>query len=228
MNEKVDFDEYADNYEKLLQDQLGFFSNDRDYFSAYKVNILKNTCKKYDINPSAILEFGCGIGLNLPFLQQYFSNSDIYASDISEKSLKYIKQNNERIICVQNKALEQNKYDLILVANVFHHIAPAQRKEVVNRLFNLLNQNGIICVFEHNPYNPITRHMVNTCPFDEDAVLLTKRGLEKTLLQHGYAKIVDAGYCLFFPEKLKKIAFLESFLKKIPLGGQHYICVKST
>ncbi len=228
MNKKVDFDEYADNYEKLLQDQLAFFSNDRDYFSAYKVNILQNICKKHDINPSAILEFGSGIGLNLPFLQQNFPNSDVYASDISEKSMDYIKQNYEGIICVQDKELEQNKYDLIFVAGVFHHIAPELRRDVVKRLLNLLNKNGVICVFEHNPYNPVTRHMVNTCPFDEDAVLLTKRGLKETLLQHGNAKIVDSGYCLFFPEKLKKVAFLESFLTKIPLGGQHYICVTST
>ena len=34
---------------------------------------------------------------------------------------------------------------------------------------------GIVAIFEHNPFNPLTRRSVNNCVFDEDAVLLSRR-----------------------------------------------------
>ena len=71
-----------------------------------------------------------------------------------------------------------------------------------------LKSGGQIFVFEHNPYNPITRHLVNTCSFDADAVLLTRRETIRRLTKAGF-QISSAGYCLFFPQILSALRPLE-------------------
>jgi hypothetical protein len=38
---KVEFDEYAENYQEILQEQLGFFDGNEGYFAEYKIEIIK-------------------------------------------------------------------------------------------------------------------------------------------------------------------------------------------
>ena len=67
--ERIHFDNYTESYNKILSDQLNFFDSNDEYFSEYKIRILK---KYVDILPNKILEFGCGVGRNLKYLHQYF------------------------------------------------------------------------------------------------------------------------------------------------------------
>ncbi len=60
--EKVDFDKYVHEYEKVLGDDLKFFGEENGYCAEYKVKLVKDTLTA---KPKSILEFGCGIGLNL-------------------------------------------------------------------------------------------------------------------------------------------------------------------
>ena len=84
----VDFDDYADRYEAVLQEQLAFFSKNCDYFSAYKVEIAARLCSR---QPSSILDFGCGIGLSLPHLDVRFAGAQLFATDPSERSLAHVR-----------------------------------------------------------------------------------------------------------------------------------------
>jgi SAM-dependent methyltransferase len=220
-NESVDFDDYADRYESLLQEQLAFFSGDRGYFSQHKVDILS---KLMPLEFSGrILDFGCGIGLTLPYLQQTFAGSQLYATDLSQKSLEHVAQKYPEVNVLTDDKLDTEQFDVIFVAGVFHHIPPAMRDSVMRRLAERLTPGGKLCVFEHNPYNPVTQRMVSTCPFDEDAVLLPKHETKKLFVDHGKLSVVQDGYCLFFPAKLKGFAPIEKVLKWLPLGGQYFV-----
>jgi trans-aconitate methyltransferase len=73
---------------------------------------------------------------------------------------------------IQSKNWKQNKYDLIFSEGVFHHIPHDEHKNLLMELFALLNPNGKLVVWEHNPLNPFTRKIVNDCTFDQDAVLI--------------------------------------------------------
>ena len=221
---KVDFDEYADDYEQLLKDQLKFFNEDRSYFSKYKIDLVKKECIKNLIKPKKILEFGCGIGLNIPFIEKGFPDSKIYVSDISNKSLKYVNKKYKKVKVLNDNDIEKYKYDFIFVAGVIHHIHPKLRNDVIKRLLFILKPEGSLFVFEHNPYNPVTRHMVNTCPFDEDAVLIKMKDMKSDFLKNSAFKVKSSGYCLYFPERFKFMNGLENILKYIPLGGQYYVC----
>ena len=42
-----------------------------------------------------------------------------------------------------------------------------------------LSYGGIFMIYEHNPYDRLTRYSVNTCPFNENTVLLRKTEVNK-------------------------------------------------
>jgi SAM-dependent methyltransferase len=220
---KVKFDKYAEDYQKLIGEQLSFFDSNNDYFAKYKIDIIK---KHIDGTPKRILEYGCGIGRNLKYLSQHFEHSLIYACDISQRSLEIAKDDNPTVnffLLDHDTIIE--KFDLILVALVFHHIEPELRTNVIRDISNLLAEGGNIFIFEHNPYNPVTRYIVNTCIFYDDAVLLKKRELVKLLIEANLS-IDTWRYTLFFPSFLKKLRFLEPILGYLPFGGQYFLKAK--
>ncbi len=120
--------------------------------------------------------------------------------------------------------LDIGTFDLIFVAGVFHHVAVAQRPGVSRALHDRLNTSGSLFVFEHNPFNPITRRIVNTCPYDADAVLLRPSELQSLLFATGL-KPGHKAYCLFVPPKLSWLMPLENWLQWLPLGGQYWVRV---
>lgn len=216
---KVNFDDHADQYEGKLKEQLQFFDNS-DYFSEYKIKIIREHVAD---EPKTILEYGCGIGKNLPFLKKLFPESIIYGYDISKKSLHIAAQNNPTVNFTFNDM--PKNIDLIVIAGVLHHIAPPERNNVIRDIYQSITPGGKLFIFEHNPYNPITRHLVNTCIFDKDAVLITAKKLKFLLKNHGFM-ISKTRYTLFLPSWLKKLRILERHLGFLPLGGQYFIYAK--
>ena len=224
MENKINFDNYSKNYNDLLQEQHKSFG-DIEYYSKYKVTILKTLFdSKEQLN---ILEYGCGIGRNLKYLQESYLNSNIYGFDISQDSIKIAKHKNHSVTFMDEKDFDKysNFFDIIFIAGVFHHIETNSRDIVTKKISYLLKKDAISIIFEHNPFNPLTRHMVNTCEFDRDAKLLKRRELLGLFIKNNF-KNEKSNYTLFFPPKLKFLNFLEKYLGWIPVGGQYYILVK--
>ncbi len=222
--DKVDFDAYTANYNQLLQQQTGLFSPNEQYFARYKVDIVRKEVKEETAGSHVgrLLEFGCGIGNNIPFLREAFPHAAITGSDISEASLAIARQQNSDVEFVTDAAALPGGYDLIFIAGVFHHIAVAERAAVADVLHSLLAPGGRLFVFEHNPYNPVTRRIVSNCPYDADAVLLKPSELRGVL--SGAALTVEgSSYCLFIPPRLSLLTPLENLLHWLPLGGQYWV-----
>ncbi len=222
--DKVDFDAYTDNYNQLLHQHTGFFSPNEQYFARYKVDIVRKEVQKETVGADVgnILEFGCGIGNNIPFLREAFPHAAITGSDISEASLAIARQQNTGVEFVADVAALPGGYDLIFIAGVFHHIAVAERAAVADLLHSLLTPGGRLFVFEHNPYNPVTRRIVSNCPYDADAVLLRPSEL-RSILSGGALTIEDSSSCLFIPPRLSLLAPLENLLQWLPMGGQYWV-----
>ncbi|MCO6187964.1 trans-aconitate 2-methyltransferase [Rhizobium sp. L1K21] len=218
-HQKVDFDLYAERYEALLQTQLSFFEGDRSYFTRAKVDIIQELIK---VKPKSVLDFGCGIGLSLPFLKAAFPDAEVYGSDLSEKSLKYVRDNIPNVYTLADEEVDSKSFDLIFVSCVYHHIHPSLREQVTRRLAGLLNPGGSFGIFEHNPYNPVTQRMVSTCEFDDDAILLRPSETTK-LLEDAALNINSNGFYLFFPGFLKAFRGMEKALRFLPLGGQYFV-----
>ena len=200
---------------------VSFFSSDDSYFARLRILLVK----KYLVRePKTILEYGAGIGRNLPFLMEYFPKAEIWACDISEKSIQKINKNYSSIktfLLRDGNYLIPAVFDVIFIAGVYHHVKPALRATLTAHVQNLMGSQGELFVFEHNPYNPVTRRLVDRCPYDEDAVLLKPFELRKLLVGAGL-DIKKIRYFLYFPPFLK-LNNLEKLMSLIPLGGQYFI-----
>lgn len=217
---KIDFDDYAEGYDEILRNQHRLFVDDVDYYARYKVECVKQFLKK---KPQSILEYGCGTGRNIRFLKDEFEGADIYGCDISRKSLQVAADSNKgaHFFLLDEDKIEK-QFDLVFVAGVFHHVPLEERQGVMTDIARYLKKGGELFIFEQNPYNPLTRHMVKTCPFDKDARLIGPQGLKKLIIEAGLS-IEFRKYTLFFPNFLKFFRRYESCLGSIPLGGQYFI-----
>jgi hypothetical protein len=87
---------------------------------------------------------------------------------------------------------------------------------------NRLRTDGRVLIFEHNPFNPVTRWVVNQCQFDRDAVLLKPKEAIAHLRAAGL-RFVRRDYIVFFPRPLSLCRPLERYLLWCPLGAQYVI-----
>ena len=220
---KVNFDEYVQEYEKLLNKNLSFFSKDDSYFCRYKAELLK----KYSyVNPKKILEFGAGIGRNIPYVKNIYPDAEIYAYDVSQKSLDYLSSKYPYAKIVRDFSGFEESFDMVFCSVVYHHVPAEERDKATKDIYKSLKKNGELFVFEHNPINPVTRKLVERCPYDEDAVLISPKEMKNMASNAGFSDF-SVKYYLYFPPVLK-ISFLEKFLYWLPLGGQYMLkAVKS-
>jgi SAM-dependent methyltransferase len=216
------FDEYAEDYDTILKEKLKVFGEETDYYAESKIRIIQENIRK---SPARILEFGCGIGTNIRWLLDFFPNASVFGCDVSERSLEKASSRYQSVnfFPIKDDCIDPSgRFDVVLVANVFHHILPEQREETMKKLANYVADGGEIFIFEHNPCNPLTRYIVHICPFDKDVTLLWPKETRCLCDRAGF-KVVSRKYILFFPSFLKKLRSLEAKLGWLPLGGQYYV-----
>lgn len=219
------FDAFARDYREIHNENIRLTGADSHYFSEFKVKWLRGHLGASE--PGAILDLGAGDGTCLSFFRSYFPGSALYGIDVSEKSIeeaaaKNIRGAELRVYDGTSIPYPEASFDLILVATVMHHIRFDLHAGLMNEALRVLKPGGRIFIVEHNPWNPVTRHMVNTCPFDEDAVLL-KPAYSRTLLEKTGFQKVRNHFTLFFPRGgvFRAFHFLEKYLAWLPAGGQY-------
>ena len=218
------FDAFAENYDEVQRKNLGALGKDLSIFARYKVQL---TAELLSFSPKTILEFGCGIGRNLPFFRQLFPGAMLHCCDISNASLQKVKEMLPEAVCFNSSSPEALRpffetFDLVFLAGVLHHIPLQERQMWVNALAATIKPGGALILFEHNPWNPATRYLVSTCPFDEDVLLLWPRDGLIFLRQSGL-KASRVRYTLLFPWRHSAFVAVEKFFDRIPLGGQYCI-----
>lgn len=216
------FDEFSNDYEQVLASSTGNLSKDGRFHQA-KLDALLQRLPQVR-NARLILDFGCGIGGLIGFLANNFPKTSIIGCDPSVQSLGVARAThggNSRIHFHQNIPATES-FDLILAANVFHHIQPEARAETLHMLRRHISPQGRLVVFEHNPLNPLTRFVVGRCPLDVDAVLVSRRSFTRLARDCGFS--VEAGaYFLLLPVRAVWFRRIESLLCRIPFGAQYFI-----
>lgn len=92
----------------------------------------------------------------------------------------------------------------------------------MNDIFQRTNTGGSLYVFEHNPLNPATRHIFNTCPLDKNARMISASSTRSMMDRAGFTNL-KIYYTLFFPQILKYLRPLERIMRFIPFGGQYLV-----
>jgi cyclopropane fatty-acyl-phospholipid synthase-like methyltransferase len=222
---KSEFDQHAAQYDQVLADAIPLGLNEDSYFSEYKISLMAN--RLTGKNPARILDFGCGAGRSLTYIEKYFPHAEVWGYDVSLTSLEIAA---ERSPCTNVfadwNAISDIRFDAIIATNVFHHIPPEQRKQALQRCRVALNDTGEMFIFEHNPYNPVTRWIFERCPFDANAEMISLKNAKNLIEASGFS-VQSCGYTLFFPRPLSFLRPLESWIKFLPLGAQYYIQMKS-
>jgi SAM-dependent methyltransferase len=216
-----EFDRYAGRYESDLRASIpGLLEEDR-YFAEYKV---LEVCRRLrGAAPRTFLDFGCGVGRSLSLVREHLPGVDLWGYDVSSESVELARKRAPGAHVTSSlDALPAGSFDVVFAANVFHHIPLGERPAAMARCATLLAPAGRMFLFEHNPVNPVTRHVFERCPFDADAVMLPRR--EALGLARGAGlKVLGAGYTLFFPRQLALLRPLETLLRWLPLGAQYCV-----
>ena len=220
-----DFDKYAQDYRQIHNECLKFSGADSDHFSEQKIEELRKNESDDEI---VFLDLGCGDGNSAVFFQKHFPNSTYRGLDTSKASVEQALDRNIAGATFSqydgfNITSPDSSFDVVLLACVMHHIAPENHERFLTEVRRVMKPGGRLYIFEHNPFNPVTRSIVNSCPFDEDAVLLSSR-LTRRLLDTARFGEVKVRYTIFFPRHRLFNAFLrlERLLSWLPLGGQYY------
>lgn len=219
------FNQIASDYRDIHKANLKSVGGDSEYYAEYKIKELATKLENH--KAIKILDLGCGDGLSSIYFQTYFTESAYFGVDISSESIKEATKKrvgNFQVYDGYSLPFSENEFDLLFVSCVLHHIALEDRPIVFQEIKRVLKPGGILAIFEHNPFNPITQRIVSTCVFDKDAILLKPASLKKQLKKIGFSntKII---YTLFFPrwKIFQPFYKLERFFTKIPLGGQYYV-----
>jgi SAM-dependent methyltransferase len=223
----AEFDRFADEYLTIHAKNLVITGESPDYFARYKVDEVKRIWRaRGRPDPSTILDFGSGIGGALPHFRAAFPDAEIIATDVSTRSLEIAQHRHPgvaRFVLYEGSGppAPEASVDLAYSACVFHHIDEREHLDLLRALHKTLRPDGALVVYEHNPFNPVTRYIVATCPFDENAVLVSAGKLRRRLRDAGFGK-VEIGYVGFFPAMLSGLRGLDPLLRHAPIGAQYY------
>jgi 2-polyprenyl-3-methyl-5-hydroxy-6-metoxy-1,4-benzoquinol methylase len=213
---KPQFDQYAGEYEAMHAASVAASGESTVYFADYKVGVLQRLGVKSN---DPILDYGCGIGNLVERLFPAFEN--VHGFDPSTKSLEVAQRRAPSAVLHADTALIPDQhFECAVLSCVLHHVPRAERLELMQTLRRKLSPRGRVFIFEHNPFNPVTRRAVATCPFDHDAVLLWPWEAKRLAKDAGF-EAVGLEYITFFPHALAALRPLEPSLSWLPLGAQY-------
>ena len=224
----MDFDRAASIYRKAHKENISFSGEEPDYFHLMKARMAADRLGGHGPGIK-LLDYGCGLGLVTRHLKKLIPEAEIHGADPSAKSIGMASSENPGIKFTHldgSAPYEAGYFDAVMLSCVLHH-AWRDRGAVYGEVRRLLGTGKDLFVFEHNPFNPLTRRAVSTCVFDEDAKLISRRTCCAELEKAGFI-IREAGYIVFFPGFLRRLRPFEKHMGWLPLGGQYFVRAAKT
>jgi ubiquinone/menaquinone biosynthesis C-methylase UbiE len=230
--DEVEFDKFADEYRAMHAANIRLSGEDPEYFAEYKIVDMAAELSRAGIEPRRALDFGAGVGYSVPFFARHFPATRVTCLDVSRKSLDVGAAQHggaAEFTHFDGRTIpfEDGTFDVALASCVFHHIPHDEHVGLLAEIRRVLASRGRLFIFEHNPLNPLTRHAVNTCEFDEHAQLVLAPTMRRRVRGAGFA---DAAirYRIFFPRALRGLRQLEANMTWLPLGAQYYVVARKS
>jgi SAM-dependent methyltransferase len=225
-----DFNAYRDSYREEVQNAISFSGQSPEFFVQAKARHLLELAERQCGDPSEldVLDVGCGVGETDRFLDGRFRR--LVGADISGELLERAREQNPWAEYLSYGPadplpVDSESFDLSFAICVLHHVPPADRERFVAELVRVTKPGGIVAIFEHNPFNPLTRLSVRNCVFDEGVVLLSRRGTRRLLAGQGLDPVA-ARYIVFFTRPGSRRERAERALGRVPAGAQYYVAAR--
>lgn len=222
-----EFDRFAETYYENLDSPLKRWAGISDrQLVAQKARLLIRLINQESAGDRfrSILDFGCGpggflhqIGSVAPWLSLSGYDPSPKMIDVAQNSL------GPQVFLTHHlselRDIHRGTFDVIVLSSVLHHVPSKDRGNLLCDVGELLSEDGILVVFEHNPRNPLTRFVVKRTPIDAGAVLLTpdqlERGDEKQVFTFS-----SPHYYLNLPPGWPVSDVVDRVFQKAPLGAQ--------
>ena len=226
---RAEFDLLADEYHEQHRANVAITGEGPEYFAEYKIADLAMLVRTRALAAGRILDFGSGIGNSVPFFRKYFPQSQVQCADVSARSIEIAEARfpgcEQYVLVGKAIPLPAQSQDIVFSACVFHHIPHEDHPHWLAELHRITRPGGLLAIYEHNPFNPLTVRAVNTCPLDVNARLIPGAVMRRRVTQ---ARWEDAriDYKLFFPSMLKALRPLEPHLSWLGLGAQYRMAAR--
>lgn len=222
----MDFNETKNSYRDQIEQSISFSGKGLDYFTEVKADYLKKIIAEElpSIHTPKLLDVGCGHGYIHPRLVE--AGFRVSGVEVASEVLPYAERANPAVDYQSYDGhtlpFADHTFDVVLTICVMHHVPPQNWQGFVNEALRVLKPGGLFVVFEHNPYNPLTRYVVASNAIDDDAVLLPPRTTSNLLTKAGFTHIVSRSI-LFTPFSSRLFKWMDEKLGRLPLGAQYYL-----
>jgi SAM-dependent methyltransferase len=221
----AEFDVYDRSYNETVNRALAFSGMRVDFSTRVKVDYLVELVDF--LRPPAaraeLIDVGCGVANSHPLLAGRIGR--LVGVDVSQACIAVAAernpQNEYRPYDGLNLPYPDASFDAASAVCVFHHIPIERRVGLACDVRRVLRSGGLFVIFEHNPFNPLTVHVVNNCEFDKDAILLKRRETEALLDEAGF-RDVNTRFILTLPAAGRVLRIMDKIFAQIPLGAQYF------
>jgi SAM-dependent methyltransferase len=222
----AEFDAYDRNYNEVVDTALSFSGLTVDFFTRVKADyfleLLASSTSSLGKCPD-VIDIGCGIANLHPLLAGHVGRMvgvDVSAACIATAAARNPQNEYVRFDGL-NLPYPAESFDAASAVCVFHHVPRTDRVRLASDVRRVLRPGGAFVIFEHNPLNPLTLHVVSNCEFDKDAVLLRRRETERLLGEAGFREI-STRFILSVPAKGRVLRRIDRLFARLPVGAQYY------
>ena len=221
----ADFSDHVDSYRDEVGASVSFSGKDVDYFAKRKANQLLDVVARHQGDPKGLsaVDIGCGVGVTDAHLVGKFGG--LSGIDVAPDAVKEAAVRNPTVSYGsydgQTLPYDDDSFDVAFTICVLHHVDRLDRRAFSAEMARVVRPGGLAVIFEHNPYNPLTRVAVSRCEFDKGVKLLNRREATDLLIGAGL-ELVERRYMLFVPIDGPLATRVDRTLRRVPLGAQHY------
>jgi SAM-dependent methyltransferase len=175
------------------------------------------------------MDFGCGTGSATPFFFEQLRCESVVGVDVSAASVAVARATHGARPGVRFAVLGEyqpdGRCDLVFCNGVFHHIEPAARPGALQWIRRCLRPDGLLALWENNPWNPGAQIVMARIPFDRDAIKISPPAARRLVAANGF-EVLEVSFQFIFPRLLKWLRALEAPLAGWPLGAQYQVLAR--
>jgi SAM-dependent methyltransferase len=218
------FDAYDENFGEVVQSSIDFSGLPHSFFTTAKADALRDliATRLPGVHHPHLLDVGCGVGELHPLVRGMFGR--LCGADVSAASVARARGRNPdveyRAYDGETLPYDRATFDLSIAICVLHHVPTRQWPVFVREMRRVVRPGGLVCLIEHNPFNPLTRLAVARCEFDRDAVLL-RAGRTRALMADAGLRDIASHYFLMMPSAAPLARRVERGFRRLPVGAQY-------